>query len=85
MGHFKIGANENLAFNSEKAYSYGVTRKGVAEQGFCDCALCVNARFDDQVSRVDSAVTFIDEGDEFDHLRKGLVLNVHGVHGSVAL
>jgi len=57
----------------------------VAEQGFCDCALCVNARFDDQGSRVDSAVTFIDEGGGFDHFWKGLVLIVHGVHGSVAL
>jgi hypothetical protein len=38
-----------------------------------------------QGSRVDSAVTFIDEGGEFDHFWKGLVLIMHGVHGSVAL
>ncbi len=58
-----------------------VTRKGVAEQGLCECASCVNARFDDQGSRVDLAVTFIKEGGEFDHFWKGLVLIMHGVHG----
>jgi len=58
-----------------------VTRKGVAERGFCDCASCVNARFADQGSRVNPVVTFIDEGDGFDHFWEGLILVVHGVHG----
>jgi hypothetical protein len=40
----------------------GVTRKGLAEQGFYGCAFCVNARFTDQGSRINPAVTFIDEG-----------------------
>jgi hypothetical protein len=63
----------------KKAYS--VTKKGVAEQGLCECASCVNARFDDQGSRVDLAITFIKEGGRFDHFWKRLVLIVHGVHG----
>jgi len=47
-----------------------VTRKGVAEQGFYGCAFCVNARFINQGSRVNPAVTFIDEGGEFYHFWK---------------
>jgi len=44
-----------------------VTRKGVAEQGFYSCAFCVNARFTDKGSRINPAVTFINEGGGFYH------------------
>jgi hypothetical protein len=57
----------------------------VAEQGFYGCALCVNAKFIDQGSRVNPAVTFIDEGGGFYHFERWLVLIVHGMHGKVAL
>jgi len=58
-----------------------VTRKGVVEQGFYGCAFCVNAKFTDQGSRVNPAVTFIDEGSGFYHFGRWLVLIMHGMHG----
>jgi hypothetical protein len=47
-----------------------VTRKGVAEQGFYGCVFCVNARFTDQGSRVNPAVSFINESGGFYHFWK---------------
>jgi len=37
----------------------------VVKQGFYGCAFCVNARFTNQGSRVNPAITFIDEGGGF--------------------
>jgi hypothetical protein len=42
----------------------------VAEQGFYGCVFCVNARFIDKGSRVNLAVTFINESDGFYHFWK---------------
>jgi hypothetical protein len=58
-----------------------VTRKKVAEQGFYGCVFCVNARFTDKGSRVNPAVSFINESGGFYHFWRRLVLVVHGMHG----
>ncbi len=42
----------------------------MAEQGFYGCVFCVNARFTDQGSRVNPAITFINESDGFYHFWK---------------
>lgn len=42
----------------------------MSEQGFYGCVFCVNVRFTDQGSRVNSIVTFINESDEFHHFWK---------------
>ncbi len=54
----------------QKFDKWHVTRKGVAEQGFYGCVFCVNARFTDQGSRVNPAVTFINESGGFYHFWK---------------
>jgi len=61
---------KGLSFLNKGGVTY-VTKKGVAEQGPCECASCVNTRFDDQGSRVDLAVTFIKEDSGFDHFGRG--------------
>ncbi len=58
-----------------------VTRKGVAEQGFYGYVFHVNARFIDQGSKVNPAVSFINESGGFYHFLRRLMLVVHGMHG----
>jgi hypothetical protein len=54
----------------------------VTEQNFCGCAFGVNSRITDQNFRVSPATSFIDEsGGFYPFFGKGLMLDLHGMHG----